>query len=202
MSAAARSARVTRTTSESDVTVEMDIDGSGTTKISTGVPFYDHMLTALGKHSLMNLTVEATGDIEIDAHHTVEDVAICIGQALKEALGDKSGIARFGDAHVPLDEALAHAVVDVSGRPYFVHSGEPVGQATHLIGGNFSGSLTAHALESIAHHAGISVHVRVLAGRDPHHIVEAQFKALARALRAAVARDDQVVGIPSTKGAL
>ena len=197
-----RTARVARKTSESDVVVELDLDGTGVTDISTGVPFYDHMLTALGKHSLMDLKVQATGDVHIDSHHTVEDVAICIGEALKQALGDKAGIARFGDAMVPLDEALAQCVVDVSGRPYFVHTGEPAGQATHLIGGNFAGSLTAHALESIAHHAGICVHMRVLAGRDPHHIVEAQFKALARALRAAVAPDARVTGIPSTKGAL
>lgn len=197
-----RTGRVERSTSESSVVVELELDGTGVTKISTGVPFYDHMLTALGKHSLMDLTVQATGDVHIDSHHTVEDVAICIGEALKQALGDKAGISRFGDAMVPLDEALAQCVVDVSGRPYFVHTGEPAGQATHLIGGNFAGSLTAHSLESIAHHAGICVHMRVLAGRDPHHIVEAQFKALARALRAAVAPDARVKGIPSTKGAL
>ncbi len=197
-----RTARIARETSESDVVVELDLDGTGVTDISTGVPFYDHMLTALGKHSVMDLTVKATGDVEIDSHHTVEDVAICIGEAIKQALGDKAGIARFGAAVVPLDEALAQAVVDVSGRPYFVHVGEPIGQATHLIGGNFAGSLTGHVLESIAHHAEITLHMRVLAGRDPHHIVEAQFKALARALRAAVAVDPRVKGVPSTKGAL
>jgi imidazoleglycerol-phosphate dehydratase len=197
-----RTARIARKTSESDVVVELDLDGTGVTDISTGVPFYDHMLTALGKHSVMDLSVKATGDVEIDSHHTVEDVAICIGEAIKEALGDKVGIARFGAAVVPLDEALAQAVVDVSGRPYFVHVGEPIGQATHLIGGNFAGSLTGHVLESIAHHAEITLHMRVLAGRDPHHIVEAQFKALARALRAAVAVDPRVKGVPSTKGAL
>ncbi len=197
-----RTGTVERKTSESEVSVTLDLDGSGVTSIDTGVPFYDHMLTALGKHSLMDLTVKATGDVHIDSHHTVEDVAICIGEALKIALGDKSGISRFGDAMVPLDEALAQCVVDVSGRPYCVQVGEPAGQATHLIGGNFAGSLTAHVLESIAHHAGICVHMRVLAGRDPHHIVEAQFKALARALRSAVAADARVKGIPSTKGAL
>jgi imidazoleglycerol-phosphate dehydratase len=197
-----RTGSVSRKTSESDVEVALDLDGTGATDISTGVPFYDHMLTALGKHSLINLTVKAKGDVEIDSHHTVEDVAICIGEAIKEALGDKAGISRFGAAVVPLDEALAQAVVDVSGRPYFVHVGEPIGQATHLIGGNFAGSLTGHVLESIAHHAGITLHMRVLAGRDPHHIVEAQFKALARALRAAVALDPRVKGVPSTKGAL
>ncbi len=197
-----RTGRIERSTSESSVLVELDLDGTGRTDVSTGVPFYDHMLTALGKHSLMNLTVRATGDVHIDSHHTVEDVAICIGEALKQALGDKAGISRFGDALVPLDESLAQCVVDVSGRPYCVHTGEPAGQATHLIGGNYAGSLTAHVLESIAHHAGICIHMRVLAGRDPHHIVESQFKALARALRAAVAPDSRVEGIPSTKGAL
>lgn len=197
-----RTGRIERTTSESNVLVELDLDGTGKTDISTTVPFFDHMLTALGKHSLIDLTVKATGDTQIDAHHTVEDVAIAIGEALREALGDKAGIARFGDAAVPLDEALAQAVVDVSGRPYFVHTGEPSGQEYHLIGGNFTGSLTGHVFESIAHHAGICIHMRVLAGRDPHHIVEAQFKALARALRAAIAPDPRVEGVPSTKGAL
>lgn len=197
-----RTARIERSTSESSVVVELDLDGTGKTDISTSVPFYDHMLTALGKHSLVDLTIRAEGDTHIDAHHTVEDTAIVLGQAFRQALGDKSGIARFGDAFVPLDEALAHAVVDVSGRPYLVHSGEPAGQEFHLIGGHFTGSLTRHVFESIAHHAGICLHVRLLSGRDPHHIVEAQFKALARALRAAVALDPRVDGIPSTKGAL
>jgi imidazoleglycerol-phosphate dehydratase len=197
-----RTARIERATSESTVVVEVDLDGTGRTDISTSVPFFDHMLTALGKHSLIDLTVKATGDTHIDAHHTVEDTAIVLGQALRQALGDKVGISRYGDATVPLDEALALAVVDVSGRPYLVHEGEPAGQEYHLIGGHFTGSLTRHVFESIAHHAGICLHVRVLAGRDPHHIVEAQFKALARALRAAVALDPRVDGIPSTKGAL
>ncbi len=195
-------ARVERTTSESSVVVEVDLDGTGRTSIGTTVPFFDHMLTALGKHALLDLTVKASGDTHIDVHHTVEDTAIVLGQAIRQALGDRAGIARFGDATVPLDEALAQAVVDVSGRPYFVHSGEPAGQQYHLIGGHFTGSLTGHALESIATHAAMTVHVRLLAGRDPHHIVEAQFKAFARALRAAVALDPRVVGIPSTKGAL
>jgi len=197
-----RTARIERATSESTVLVEIDLDGTGRTDVSTSVPFYDHMLTALGKHSLIDLRVVATGDTHIDVHHTVEDVAIALGEALRVALGDKAGISRFGDALVPLDEALAQAVVDVSGRPYLVHSGEPAGQEHHLIGGHFTGSLTRHVFESIALHAGICVHVRLLAGRDPHHIVEAQFKALARALRAAVEPDPRVDGIPSTKGAL
>ncbi len=197
-----RTARVTRTTSESDVTVELNLDGTGKADISTTVPFYDHMLTALAKHSLIDITISATGDTDIDVHHTVEDTAICLGQALGQALGDKAGIGRFGDATVPLDEALARAVVDVSGRPYVVHSGEPAGQEYHLIGGHFTGSMTRHVFESLALNAEICLHVELLAGRDPHHIVEAQFKALARALRVAVSPDPRVEGVPSTKGAL
>jgi imidazoleglycerol-phosphate dehydratase len=197
-----RTARIERSTSESSVLVELDLDGSGRTEIDTTVPFYDHMLTALGKHSLMDLTVVAKGDTHIDVHHTVEDTAIVLGQAFRQALGDKAGIRRFADATVPLDEALAHVVVDVSGRPYCVHTGEPEGQEYHLIGGHFTGSLTRHVLESFAFHAQICLHVRVLAGRDPHHVVEAQFKALARALRYAVEPDPRVQGVPSTKGAL
>lgn len=202
MSSRPRTATIDRTTSESSIHVELNIDGTGHTDISTGVPFYDHMLTALGKHSLIDLVVRATGDIEVDVHHTVEDTAICIGQALKEALGDKRGIRRFGDATVPLDEALARAVVDVAGRPYIVHEGEPAGQEYHLIGGHFTGSMTRHVLESLTLNSGICLHMSVLHGRDPHHIVEAQFKALARALRVALEPDPRVEGIPSTKGAL
>jgi imidazoleglycerol-phosphate dehydratase len=198
-----RRARMERNTSESSVVVEMDLDGTGKSDISTSVPFYDHMLTALSKHSLVDLTVKATGDTHIDVHHTVEDVAITIGEVLRTALGNKAGIRRFGEATVPLDEALAHAVVDVSGRPYLVHGGEPAGQEYHLIGGHFTGSLTRHIFESLTLHAGICLHMRVLGGRDPHHIVEAQFKALARALRAAVEPDPRIGdAIPSTKGAL
>lgn len=197
-----RKARMQRTTSESDVYVEMDLDGTGTSEISTGVPFYDHMLTALSKHSQIDLTVRATGDTHIDVHHTVEDVAITLGEVLKTALGDKAGIRRFGEASVPLDEALARAVVDVSGRPYLVHSGEPEGQQYHLIGGHFTGSMTRHVFESITYHASICLHMDLVRGRDPHHIVESQFKAFARALRAAVEDDPRVTGVPSTKGAL
>ncbi|WP_262851927.1 imidazoleglycerol-phosphate dehydratase HisB [Mumia quercus] len=197
-----RRARVERKTSESHVVVEVDLDGTGTHDIATGVGFYDHMLTALSRHSLIDLTVRSEGDLHIDAHHTVEDTAICIGEAIKAALGDKAGIRRYGDALVPLDEALAQAVVDVSGRPYFVHSGEPDSQVTVVIGGQYSGSLTQHVLESLAHHAGLTMHVRLVAGRDPHHIAEAQYKAVARALRQAVERDPRETGVPSTKGAL
>ncbi|BDA63246.1 imidazoleglycerol-phosphate dehydratase HisB [Actinomyces capricornis] len=197
-----RTARIERSTSESSVVVELDLDGTGTTDISTTVPFYDHMLTALGKHSLIDLRIQATGDTHIDVHHTVEDTAICIGQALARALGDKRGIRRFGQASVPLDEALATAVVDISGRPYLVHEGESEAFIHHLIGGHFTGSMVRHVLEAIAYHAGICLHMRVISGRDPHHIAEAEFKALARALRTAVEDDPRVESIPSTKGAL
>jgi len=197
-----RVAQVTRETSESRVKVRVNLDGTGQANIHTTVPFYDHMLTALARHSLIDLDIEASGDTDIDVHHTVEDTAIVLGQALREALGDKAGIRRFGDACVPLDEALAHAVVDLAGRPYVVCEGEPEGQQYHLIGGHFTGSLTYHVFESLALNAGICLHLRLLAGRDPHHIVEAQFKALARALKAAVEYDPRVVGVPSTKGTL
>ena len=201
-SATTRTATVRRATSESTVEVTLDLDGTGRGEVSTGVRFYDHMLLTLAKHSLIDLTVRASGDVDVDAHHTVEDVAIVLGQALREALGDKAGIARFGDALVPLDEALAQAVVDVAGRAYVVHDGEPAGQEHVIIGGTYVGSLTRHVWESLAHNAGIALHVRVLSGRDPHHIVEAQFKAVARALRAATTRDPRIEGIPSAKGAL
>ncbi|BDQ00122.1 imidazoleglycerol-phosphate dehydratase HisB [Aquiluna sp. KACHI24] len=197
-----RTGKVNRATSESSVELELNLDGTGVSEVNTGVPFYDHMLTALSKHSLIDLKVKATGDVEIDVHHTVEDVAIVFGQALKQALGDKVGIARYGDASVPLDEALARAVVDVSGRPFLVHSGEPAGFEFHLIGGHFTGSMVRHVFEAITFNAGLTVHVNLLAGRDPHHIAEAQFKAFARALRKAVERDPRVSGVPSTKGAL
>jgi len=197
-----RVAEVERATSESSVLVRLNLDGTGKSDIDTGVPFYDHMLTALGKHALFDLTVKTTGDVEIDAHHSVEDTAIVIGQAIKQALGNRSGISRFGEATVPLDEALARAVVDISGRPYFVHTGEPDQLAFHRIAGQFTGSLISHAIESLVINAGISVHLTLLAGRDPHHIAEAEFKAIARALRMAVSIDPRVDGIPSTKGAL
>ncbi len=202
----ARTAVVERSTSESTVRVAVNLDGTGASTISTGVGFYDHKLTALAKHSLIDLEVSTTGDLHIDGHHSVEDTAIALGAAVKQALGDKRGIVRFGDATVPLDEALAHAVVDVAGRPYAVCSGEPDGQIYALIGGSgvpYAGSMTYHLMESFAINAGICLHLRLLAGRDPHHIVEAQFKAVARALRIAVAIDPRVAdAIPSTKGSL
>jgi imidazoleglycerol-phosphate dehydratase len=203
MSKIRRTARLERGTAESSVQLTLDLDGTGQASISTGVGFYDHMLTALAKHSLIDLEVISTGDLPVDAHHTVEDTAIVLGQAIRAALGDKQGIRRFGDALVPLDEALAQAVVDVSGRPYCVHSGEPEGQEYIRIGEvPYTGSLTRHVLETLALHAHLCLHVTVLAGRDPHHIVECQFKAVARALREAIAPDPRVAGVPSTKGVL
>lgn len=197
-----RTAKLTRKTTESEIELEINLDGSGQSSVDTGVPFFDHMLTALSKHSLIDLQVKAKGDIDIDVHHTVEDTAIVFGQALRQALGDKTGIGRYGDATVPLDEALARAVVDVSGRPFLVHAGEPAGFEFHLIGGHFTGSLVRHVFEAIALNAALTMHVNVLAGRDPHHIAEAQFKAFARALRKAIETDARVSGVPSTKGAL
>ena len=181
-----RTAFIERTTKEASIRLWLDLDGTGTSDVRTGVRFYDHMLDSLSKHSLIDLRIRATGDLDVDAHHTVEDTAIVLGQALREALGDKAGISRFGDAMVPLDEALVQAVVDVAGRPYVVHTGEPEGQIYAVIGGNYIGSLTQHVIESLGYNAGIALHVNVISGRDPHHIVEAQFKALARALRTAL----------------
>jgi len=207
MSSTQRLGRIERQTKESKVLVELDLDGSGRTEVSTGVGFYDHMLTAFGRHALFDLTVQTDGDTHIDAHHTVEDTAIALGDALLQALGEKSGIRRFGDSLVPLDEALVQCAVDVSGRPYCVHLGEPDGQQFVTIGPGgtgvgYLGSLTQHVFETLAHHAQIALHVRVLSGRDPHHIVESQFKAVARALRDAVAFDPRETGVPSTKGTL
>lgn len=202
---ASRRARIERRTRESDIVIELDLDGTGQVAVDTGVPFYDHMLTGLGSHASFDLTVRATGDVEIEAHHTIEDTAIALGTALGQALGDKRGIRRFGDAFIPMDETLAHAAVDLSGRPYCVHTGEP----DHLQHTTIAGSsvpyhtvINRHVFESLAANARIALHVRVLYGRDPHHITEAQYKAVARALRQAVEPDPRVSGVPSTKGAL
>ncbi|EOM78580.1 imidazoleglycerol-phosphate dehydratase HisB [Rhodococcus rhodnii] len=204
--AARRVARIERTTKESDIAVELDLDGTGVVNVSTGVPFFDHMLTALGSHASFDLTVRAQGDVEIEAHHTVEDTSIVLGQALGQALGDKKGIRRFGDSYIPMDETLAHAVVDVSGRPYCVHTGEPEHMLGAVIGGYpgvpYATVINRHVFESIALNARIALHVRVLYGRDQHHVTEAEFKAVARALRQAVEPDPRVHGVPSTKGSL
>jgi imidazoleglycerol-phosphate dehydratase len=202
---AIRRAKIERKTKESDIAVDLSLDGTGVVDVKTGVPFFDHMLTALGSHASFDLIVKATGDTEIEGHHTIEDTAIVLGQALGKALGDKKGIRRFGDAWIPMDETLAHAAVDVSGRPYCVHTGEP----DHMLHFTIAGSeapyhtvVNRHVFETIAMNARIALHVRVLYGRDPHHITEAEYKAVARALRHAVEYDPRVTGVPSTKGAL
>jgi imidazoleglycerol-phosphate dehydratase len=195
-----RTGRVERDTAESSVLVELDLDGTGRTDVDTGVPFYDHMLAQLGRHGGFDLTVRTKGDLEVDAHHTVEDTAIALGQAFAQALGDKAGIRRFGDALVPLDEALVQAAVDLSGRPYLVHT-EP-DRMPPTIGPLYATTLTRHVWESFAHNARIALHVIVHSGRDAHHVVEAQFKAVARALREASAYEARTTGVPSTKGVL
>lgn len=202
MTTAPRTVSLERRTSESQIALSVNLDGTGEADVETGVPFFDHMLTALARHSLTDLKVRAVGDIDIDVHHTVEDTGILLGQALLEALGDKHGISRYGDACVPLDEALAQAVVDISGRPYLVHSGEPAGFEFHLIGGHYTGSMVRHFFEALVLNARLTVHLRLIEGRDPHHIAEAEFKAFARAFRQAKSLDPLVHGVPSTKGAL
>ncbi|KAM9863974.1 imidazoleglycerol-phosphate dehydratase HisB [Leucobacter sp. BZR 635] len=202
MTEVARIATLERATSESSIRLSLNLDGTGEADIDTGVPFFDHMLTAFARHSLTDLTIRAEGDVHIDVHHTVEDTGILLGQAILEALGDKRGISRYGDAFVPLDEALAQAVIDISGRPYLVHSGEPAGFEFHLIGGHYTGSMVRHFFEALTLNARLSVHLKLIEGRDPHHIAEAEFKAFARAFRTAKAKDPLVTGIPSTKGAL
>ena len=194
----ARTSRVERTTKESSVLVELNLDGTGTVDIETGVPFFDHMMAQLGKHGGFDLHIRTKGDLEVDAHHTVEDTSLAFGQALREALGTKEGIRRYGDSHVPIDEAAALVAIDLAGRPYVVHE-EP--ELVELIG-TYDTTLTRHIWESISAAAQICIHVRVLSGRNAHHVVEAQFKGVARALREAVALDERVIGIPSTKGSL
>ena len=193
-----RKGRIARTTKESDVLVEIDLDGTGEVTVDTGVPFYDHMLSQLGKHGAFDLNVKTKGDISVDEHHTIEDTALALGTAFKEALGDKSGIRRYGDATLPLDEVLVRAAVDLSGRPYLVHSETEIAPMI----GSYDTTLTKHIWESFVNSADITLHIKVLEGRNAHHVVEAQFKAVARALRDAVAFDAKSVGIPSTKGVL
>ena len=195
-----RTGRIERVTSETKVLVEIDLDGAGHTDISTGVGFFDHMISSFGRHGLFNLTVAVEGDLHIDGHHTIEDTAIALGQAFAQAAGDKSGVTRFGDALIPMDEALVQAAVDLSGRPYLVHV-EPDG-APPTIGPVYATTMTRHVFESFATHAKVGLHVVVHSGRDWHHIIEAQYKAVARSLRTAVEWDPRVSGIPSTKGVL
>ena len=193
-----RKAVVERSTKESSVFVDLELDGSGVSEIETGVPFFDHMLAQLAKHGGFDLVVRTKGDLEVDSHHTVEDTSLAFGQALNQALGDRAGLNRYGDALVPLDECLVRSAVDLSGRPYLVHE-EP--DMVELIG-TFDTTLTRHIWESIVATSQITLHVTVLSGRNAHHVVEAQFKSVARSLRTAVARDPRVVGVPSTKGTL
>ena len=195
-----RTGRIERTTRETKVLVTIDLDGHGHTDVSTGVGFYDHMLSSFGKHALFDLTVQVEGDLHIDAHHTVEDTAIALGQAFGQAVGDKAGTRRFGDATIPMDECLVQAAVDLSGRPYLVHR-EPDG-APPTIGPDYATTLTRHVFESFVYHAAIALHVIVHGGRDWHHITEAQYKAVARALRAACEIDPRESAVPSTKGVL
>lgn len=197
-----RTATVTRATSESNITVTIDLDGTGQTDINTGVPFFDHMLTAFGVHGAFDLSVRAEGDTHIDAHHTVEDTAIVLGQALAEAVGDKRGIKRFGSFLLPMDETLVEAVIDFSGRPYFVMNGEPDHLVHNIIGGHYATVINRHFFETLAYNSRTTLHVNCRYGRDPHHITEAEFKAVARAIREAVSEDERLTGIPSTKGAL
>ncbi|MCQ4615530.1 imidazoleglycerol-phosphate dehydratase HisB [Corynebacterium sp. CCUG 18816] len=191
-----------RKTSESDIAVSINLDGTGVTDIDTGLPFFDHMLTAFGAHGAFDLTVKAKGDTEIDAHHTVEDTAITLGWALLDAIGDKRGIRRFGSMLLPMDETLVEAVVDLSGRPYFVMNGEPEHMDWQVIGGHYATVINRHFFETLAYNSRMTLHVNVRYGRDPHHITEAEFKAVARSLRAAVDADPKITGVPSTKGAL
>ncbi len=195
--AAARRATIQRRTNETEVEVTLDLDGSGRTEVTTGIGFYDHLLGSLAHHALFDLRVRATGDLHVDEHHTVEDVALVLGSALAAALGDRAGIARFGDAAVPMDEALASAVVDVGGRPYAVV--DLPFRSSHA--GGLPLQLVDHALESLVRTAGITLHVRGT-GRNDHHLAEAAFKALGRALRLACAADARRAGVASTKGSL
>jgi imidazoleglycerol-phosphate dehydratase len=193
-----RTASIERNTNETQISLSLNLDGTGHADIQTGVGFFDHMLHHVAVHGVLDLTVQATGDLHIDSHHTIEDVSICLGQALHTALDDRKGIARMGSAYVPMDEALARVVVDLSGRPYAVIHAD---FDAPMIG-QMPTSLVAHSLESIAFAAKMNLHAQVLYGRDDHHKAEALYKALGRALRMAVERDPRRAGIPSTKGTL
>lgn len=198
MSTPTRTATVDRKTGETEIKLTISVDGTGTSEIRTGIPFFDHMLTLFARHGLFDLTVVAKGDIEVDYHHTVEDVGITLGQALAKALGDKSAIRRYGSAYVPMDEALARIVVDCSGRPFLSYEAPRGVEAIGL----FPFQLVEEFLRAVSVQAGLTLHVSILAGRDAHHMAEAIFKALGRALDVAVSRDERVKGIPSTKGVL
>lgn len=194
-----REASIERNTAETRIRARLLLDGKGTAKVQTGIPFFDHMLTLFARHGVFDLDIEANGDIEVDFHHTVEDTGITLGQTLTQALGDKKGIRRYGFAYVPMDEALVRVVVDLSGRPYLAYNPPP---AVEAIGGNFSFQLVEEFLRAVSVHGGMNLHVDILAGRDAHHMAEGVFKALARALDAATQIDPRVEGVPSTKGVL
>ena len=194
-----RTGTVQRTTQETDITVEITLDGAQTSSISTGIGFFDHMLTLLAKHGRFGLVVEAKGDTYVDAHHTVEDVGLALGQALVKALGDKAGIERYGDAWISMDEALTQVVIDLSGRPYLIFQGE---WSTPVLGGNFETELVEDFFQALAMSAAMNLHVRNLYGRNTHHIIESMFKATGRALRKAVTINLDIQGVNSTKGVI
>ena len=193
-----RRAEIVRRTTETDIELGLDVDGRGRYEIETGIPFLNHMLELFARHGFFDLRVKARGDIEVDYHHTVEDVGLCLGQALKEALGDKAGIRRFGEATVPLDEALVSSIVDLSGRPFFAYEVK-IKQAKI---GTFDVELIHDFLLALTNQTAMNLHVRMASGRNPHHIVEATFKSLARALDLATQKDPRVAGVLSTKGTL
>jgi imidazoleglycerol-phosphate dehydratase len=193
-----RSATIDRKTSETVIALKLSLDGEGISEIKTGVPFFDHMLTLFARHGLMDLKVEAVGDIDVDYHHTVEDVGLALGAALSQALGDKVGIRRYGSAYVPMDEALVRVVVDCSGRPFLAYEAPRGVEAIGL----FPFQLVEEFLRALSSQAGLTLHVSILAGRDAHHMAEGVFKALGRALDMAISHDLRVKGIPSTKGIL
>ncbi len=194
-----RTAKAERKTKETDIKVELSLDGQGEVEVDTGIPFFDHMLSMIGKHGLIDLKVKAKGDLEVDGHHTVEDVGICLGQALKDALGDKRGIRRYGSSMMPMDESLALIAIDISGRPYLVYD---VDLPVEIIG-TYDTSLTVEFLQAFTTSAGITLHAKILSGRNAHHIVEAIFKGLAIALQAAVEINPRITEvIPSTKGVI
>ena len=197
-----RYAQIHRTTGETDILVKLAVDGHGGSRIATGIPFFDHMLTLFAKHALFDLEVRAKGDTEVDFHHTVEDVGIVLGQALAKALGDKKGMVRYGNFHLPMDETLVRVALDFSGRPLLVWRAPKGTNLNRLMAGDFPAQLTVEFLRAFAQEAGLTLHVEVLYSSETHHLIEAVFKGLARAIEQAVRRDPRVKGIPSTKGML
>jgi imidazoleglycerol-phosphate dehydratase len=193
-----RSATIERTTKETSIKLSLDLDGSGTSELNSGIPFLDHMLEQISRHGLIDLTIDAKGDLEIDGHHTVEDIGICLGEALREAVGDKAGIVRYGHAYVPLDEALSRVVLDLSGRPGLEYH---ISFPKETVGG-FDVELFKEFFQAISNHGRITLHIDAIRGNNNHHIIETVFKAFGRALRMAVESDPRVTDIPSTKGAL